>query len=508
MLIMMLTLALALLPIVQKVEAVAAEMAVVYFVYATIFGSCAVSFATDENFRQGVKNFVGQASEVTKNIVNAKAVEMANNIASGLQLAGYKIKFSAEEWKFITEDVNKYVSNAYNSLDSSSITVGKDGTLGWTKNSQFSVQLAGGISQIALNDYTILSFNSADLTQNIFSLLPYVPDYMQSYLDDTNIYNYAYFYSFSCTPFAFISYKASTCSKDYQFNGLLTSDYENSYNTMSSLRFTFQPYSTVYGPQAVDMLSDYFISSYSILEYTINGKVCFFCRCTTDDKWRFVTKDTIINGNESNATDDTCVPLINYYTNETYYSFDSMCDMYYTILDACKMRHLTKDADGKTVESDADVYKAPAVPVSGSVPDVYTGTDDVTLTIPDSVTSVDDYSAIAEANPSDIISYEKVIEYPDGVPKIDSSGLFDKFPFCLPKDVYNMITGFYAPAKAPVFDLPFKIWQLEDGSYLVDYTLTIDLSFLDPIVPIIRYGTSFLFVIGLILITRKMIGAQ
>lgn len=502
---MMLTLALALLPVTERVEAVAAEMAVVYFVYATIFGSCAVSFATDENFRQGVKNFVGQASEVTKNIINAKAVEMANNIASGLQLAGYKISFSAEEWKFITEDVNKYVSNAYNSLDSSSVTVGKDGTLGWTENSQFSVQLAGGISQIALNDYTILSFHSADLAQNNFSLLPYVPDYMQSYLDDTNIYNYAYFYSFSCTPFAFISYNASTCSQDYQFNGLLTSDYENSYNTMNSLRFTFQPYSSIYGSQALDMLSAYSISSYSILEYTINGKVCFFCRCT-DNKWRFVTKDTINNVNESNATDDTCVPLINYYTNETFYSFDSLCEMYYTILDACKMRHLTKDADGKTVESEADVYKAPAVPVSGSVPDVYTGTDDVTLTIPDSVTSVDDYSAIAEANPSDIISYEKTLEYPDGVPKVDSSGLFDKFPFCIPYDIYNLFVGFSAEATPPKFDIPFKYMKQDDGSYLIDYTITVDFEQLSDIAYICRWFISIEFTFALVLITRKVIG--
>ena len=56
-LITILTLALALLPVTEKVNAVAAEMAVVYFVYATIFGSCAVSFATDDNFRQGVKKF-------------------------------------------------------------------------------------------------------------------------------------------------------------------------------------------------------------------------------------------------------------------------------------------------------------------------------------------------------------------------------------------------------------------------------------------------------------------
>lgn len=504
-LITILTLALALLPVTEKVNAVAAEMAVVYFVYATIFGSCAVSFATDENFRQGVKNFVGQASEVTKNIVNAKAVEMANNIASGLQLSGYKIKFSAEEWKFITEDVNKYVSNAYNSLDSSAVTVGKDGTLGWTKNSQFSVELKGGISQIALNDYTILTFNSANLTQNTFCLLPYVPDYMQSYLDDKNTSNYAYVYSFSCTPFALISYYSNICNQKFQFNGLLTSNVEKTFNSMNTLRFTFNSY-TGFGATALDVLSPYAGSSYSISEYTIDGKLCFFCKCD-DNKFRFVTKDTISNVGISNATDDTCVPLVNHYTNKTYYSFETACEMYYTILDACKMRHLTKDSDGKTIESDTDVYKAPALPVSGSVPDVYTGTDNVTLTIPKSVTSVDDYTAIAEANPADILEFEKAIEYPDGVPKIDSSGLFDKFPFCLPVDIYNMITGFYAPAEAPRYVIPIKLFPQNDG-YLIDYSLVVDFNFLDPVIPIIRYGTSFIFIVGLILITRKMIGAQ
>lgn len=505
---MILTLVLALLPVTERVNAVASEMAVVYFVYATIFGSCAVSFASDENFRQGVKNFVGQASEVTKNIVNAKAVEMANNIASGLQLSGYKIKFSAEEWKFITEDVNKYVSNAYNSLDSSAVTVGKDGTLGWTENSQFSVELKGGISQIALNDYTILTFNSANLTQNTFCLLPYVPDYMQSYLDEKNTSNYAYVYSFSCTPFALISYYSNICNQKFQFNGLLTSDIEKTFNSMNTLHFTFNSYITGFGATSLDVLSSYARSSYSISEYTIDGKLCFFCKCD-DNKWRFVTKDTISNVGISNATDDTCVPLVNHYTNKTYYSFDSACEMYYTILDACKMRHLTKDSDGKTIESDTDVYKAPALPVSGSVPDVYTGTDNVTLTIPKTVTSVDDYTAIAEANPTDIIDYEKSIEYPDGVPKIDSSGLFDKFPFCIPKDLYNLFAGFYSSeSKAPKFDIPFQILKQSDGSYLIDTSISFDFAIFDDIMPMVRWFTTAGFVFFLIMITRKMIGAQ
>lgn len=395
-LITILTLALALLPVTEKVNAVAAEMAVVYFVYATIFGTCAVSFATD--------------------------------------------------------------------------------------------------------DYTILTFRSADLKQNIFGLMPYTNN---DFLNSQNSTVYSCSYTFSATPFSLIYYSAQeTASSKFKYNGLLTSYTEATYNSMNELRCTHS--NAEFGSTAVSLLSQCTPSEKYTKMYTINGQVCYFVRCA-DRKYRFVTLDYL--NNSPAVTDDNCVPLINHYTNKTYYSFDTACEMYYTILDACKMRHLTKDTNGNTIESDADVYKAPAVPVSGSVPDVYTGTDDVTLTIPDSVTSVDDYAAIAEANPSDIISYEKAIEYPDGVPKVDSSGLFDKFPFCLPVDIYNMITGFYAPAEAPRYVIPIKLFPQNDG-YLIDYSLVVDFNFLDPVIPIIRYGTSFIFIVGLILITRKMIGAQ
>ena len=369
-----------------------------------------------------------------------------------------------------------------------------------TKNSQFTVALAGGISQIALNDYTILTFRSADLKQNIFGLMPYTNN---DFLNSQNSTVYSCSYTFSATPFSLIYYSAQeTASSKFKYNGLLTSYTEATYNSMNELRCTHS--NAEFGSTAVSLLSQCTPSEKYTKMYTINGQVCYFVRCA-DRKYRFVTLDYL--NNSPAVTDDNCVPLINHYTNKTYYSFDTACEMYYTILDACKMRHLTKDTNGNTIESDADVYKAPAVPVSGSVPDVYTGTDDVTLTIPDSVTSVDDYAAIAEANPSDIISYEKAIEYPDGLPKVDSSGLFDKFPFCLPVDIYNMITGFYAPAEAPRYVIPIKLFPQNDG-YLIDYSLVVDFNFLDPVIPIIRYGTSFIFIVGLILITRKMIGAQ
>lgn len=479
----------------------AAEMAVVYFVYATIFGSCAISYATDGDFREGVKNFAIQVGDGVKNIVYAKAEQMSNYIASAVgSIAGYKITFSAGEWQVITEAVNKYVSNAYSDV-SNTIVAGSDGTLGFTENSSFSANLSGGFCQLTLTDNCVLSFYSPDLRQNILASLPRTDP---AFLDANNTSVYARLFVFSCAPFALHSYNADTpCNVNNKFSGVLTPDIEVIYKGNGSLSFLLNS-DKGFGYNSLTFLQQSAYSNKDIAMYRINNQACYFTQCI-DNKYRFVSIDDF-NPNKSNATDDTCVPLINFNTNDTYYSFDSPSDMYYTVLDGAGLKHYT---DSQKNESDTDVYKPHAVPLGGSVPDVYTGTSGVTLTIPKSATGVDDYTAISEANPADIITYETAINYPDGVPKIDSSGLFDKFPFCLPKDVYNLFANFYSTdSKAPKFTIPIKIGQQNDGSYFVDYDIEVDLSFLDSVVPIFRFGVSVSFVLALILITRKMIGAQ
>lgn len=195
---------------------------------------------------------------------------------------------------------------------------------------------------------------------------------------------------------------------------------------------------------------------------------------------------------------------MNYNTNKTYYSFDTPCDMFYTVLDGAGLRHYT---DSQKNVSDVDKYRALPVPITGTVPDVYNGAQSVGITVPDDLVKSNDMTTLNEMTQADVIEYVDTASYPDGVPKIDSSGLFDKFPFCLPVDIYNMITGFYSPAEAPRYVIPIKLFPQNDG-YLIDYSLVVDFNFLDPVIPIIRYGTSFIFIVGLILITRKMIGAQ
>lgn len=79
----------------------------------------------------------------------------------------------------------------------------------------------------------------------------------------------------------------------------------------------------------------------------------------------------------------------------------------------------------------------------------------------------------------------------------------EKFPFCLAWDVYNVFANLVAEPEAPVFEIPMK-WEFLD----IDYTLTIDFSMFDEIAKISRFFSSLGFVVFLILISRKVIGAE
>ena len=79
----------------------------------------------------------------------------------------------------------------------------------------------------------------------------------------------------------------------------------------------------------------------------------------------------------------------------------------------------------------------------------------------------------------------------------------EKFPFCLPWDVYNVFANLVSEPEAPVFSIPFKFERLG-----IDYEFTIDLSEFEDIAKISRFFSSIAFVIFLILASRKLIGAE
>ena len=98
----------------------------------------------------------------------------------------------------------------------------------------------------------------------------------------------------------------------------------------------------------------------------------------------------------------------------------------------------------------------------------------------------------------------KTNTYPDGVPKVDSSGISSKFPFCIPFDIYNLFVGLNAEQAPPQFVIPFKYADFDVVNITIDFSNDNLLVF----AKVTRWFVGACFVFGLIMITRKVIGSN
>lgn len=94
---------------------------------------------------------------------------------------------------------------------------------------------------------------------------------------------------------------------------------------------------------------------------------------------------------------------------------------------------------------------------------------------------------------------------PNGMPNIPLPEILfkEKFPFCIPWDLYNAFAGLAVPAVPLKVTIPF----LHVDRFNWHYDITLDFAEFEKLAQITRWGFSLTFLIGLILITRKMIGA-
>lgn len=81
-------------------------------------------------------------------------------------------------------------------------------------------------------------------------------------------------------------------------------------------------------------------------------------------------------------------------------------------------------------------------------------------------------------------------------------GLTEVFPFCIPFDIWKMLRTLTAEREAPVFTFPLVI-----ESQNINEEVTVDMSTFDTVASICRMLELILFVIGLAVATRKLIGA-
>lgn len=79
-------------------------------------------------------------------------------------------------------------------------------------------------------------------------------------------------------------------------------------------------------------------------------------------------------------------------------------------------------------------------------------------------------------------------------------GLSSVFPFCIPFDMYDLISVLVAEPKAISFD-----WNFYFGEYIGEYVYTVDLSIFDPVMKVVRTTELILYMLGLMILTRSLI---
>lgn len=141
-------------------------------------------------------------------------------------------------------------------------------------------------------------------------------------------------------------------------------------------------------------------------------------------------------------------------------------------------------------------------PVAGSIAYPDAGVIDYPeVTIPDSVEEgIGETNSILQGIGSFVESiFSAPTEELDLSPLINVN-LKEKFPFCLPFDLASLITGLKTEeAEVPNIDFTFEVFNDE-------YTIPLNFEIFNDWAIIVNWFVLILFVIGLILITRKLIG--
>lgn len=167
------------------------------------------------------------------------------------------------------------------------------------------------------------------------------------------------------------------------------------------------------------------------------------------------------------------------------------------------------DVDSLPIPGDIAIPKE--IPGVTDLPGILDGVVGGTIPWPDIIDIIKDLPVDPTPDPDKPTKPDPDPELPE-IPAVLPQGVSDKlkdlsgkFPFCIPFDLVDCFKSFGSneAAEAPKWDLIFRI-----PGTAKDYEFSVDLSMFDKYIPIFRSGVLILFLIGLMLGTRKLIGWQ
>lgn len=461
-----------------KAHAVATEAAVCYII-ATIALSLGLSVALNH------PAWGDACIDIYNNYLSPAAQSAIDYVSRGVIVVGASYLFLAEwetsAWEDITTGIINYVNSTTISNTYLPVTLlGSSGKIGFTADSKFSVEVPtietnGSVSYDFGLSTAYLRWLDKDL---VYSLYPELdPQPHQS--------NNARVIELIGTELKFVHIShtwndSRPFSTGTSISIPFTGDYNVGLDTTCSLYF-FSRYWTDHNRCA------YFDSNGAM--YTIeeqNGKYCF----------------------------------LNYFDNISVYKglyFDSNADIMVWLADQAGFKVSISDK-----ASNPDNYQAkdyfPAI--SGDTGAAQTKSDSIvndasdTGTITTALPATDELLDVVAANPAVILQPDlaqtldpPIPVKPADLPNIDTGSVqlwTTKFPFCLPFDIYKMVSSFNAEPEAPHFHvliMPENSFGLNNEDVYID----IDFEPYDKLVKILRFFLSISFVVFLILITRKII---
>lgn len=463
-----------------QANAVAGVDDAILFFLGAFLVCCGMTFTSTSAISNAAQNFYDSSPADVQDIIdyNAHQVEVDSALGNGF------IAVIKSEWKaLIDEFVRQFPQYSHIELDSTNIL--KEQLNG---NSLISALVAGSVITLSnpwKQDTNVFMQTSACTTLSFYG----IDTFKKVYGDST--------------------YKAM-CSSSAQ----LKEDFNTQYAIFSSsigldlvivLGWNYWDNATV--SLSYYDYADYFRVNSTVLEPFGYGCLLYnkeLCSVNSSSSGLTITSPTCGNVVQKLIADDVIS------SNDNLINCDNLTIRSVKALDQLL---LGEDVFGVGVDA-AHIPGIDSFPsTSDDLTDVSTYPDTIPISVPQDLTNTISKTAedVRTVDKDKTDTKDDTKEDPDTKPNKPSiPGLSlpeilfkEKFPFCLPWDVYNVFANLVAEPEAPVFEIPMK-WEFLD----IDYTLKIDFSMFDEIAKISRFFSSLGFVVFLILISRKVIGAE
>lgn len=472
-----------------------------------ILAACGITFGTVALAHDGVDAFTSGASSGVIDLLNSKLAEIATLAATACVVYTIGINFLSEQWQMITADVVRIFGDfkgitAHLNIDSPGmLKLGGDAF-------NFSVPGVNVASAVSVSFGNVTMQYIGGKSQAIESVKPLLAQRKQRFYED-----HVYAVLFTSIGLKFIA-DYGNCSRTINESfQLSTSD-------------TVYPYPFLYAPIFV-----YDSGGLNMVNGFLNDK--WFKLCNEDSKASTFTLNYFETDIYNNNIVRPNIVVGNKLGDYTLSNSDSICP------DGIWTRKSYADWLNDLIFGDGAGAAASDIPSVGALPgdagidttaypgndtwhdgidDVATGNPSIGISVPTDVSDDD----IATLNPSKARDYsnadvkdkdttgdndddKKPSSKPSGLPSMTLPEILfkNKFPFCLPWDLYSLFVSLNATPKAPKFTIPFKNSRLN-----IDYEITIDISDYEMFAKLSRASLSVVFVVALILLSRKLIGAE